>query len=458
MTEHPAEALSAYLDGDLDAAGRAAVEAHLDGCGECRAIVDDLRTLRARARSWAERDRLGRRARVGGRRRPDRRAGARRRPGAAVVPPALVGGDRGTGAWRRRWSRRVTAGVMWRSAPDAVVPDAGPEPVRAELEPGGIPEGAVTNVSFADAQFDAAVADLERVLREQRDSLNPRTVLVLERNLQIIDDAIREARAALDGDPANAMLNAHLARARQRKLDLLRRAALITEGDLMPMSRSLSIAACALLLAGGPRRRRPGRAGGPAGAGAGAPRRPRDRLAELRPDRGRHPRLAARALEPGRRGHGADLGPRRGAGPGDAQRPRAHRRPDRRQHRARPRPHRFGHARPGGHGRLRPDRAALDAGEPVGHLSRRQHRRRRRRGERRDGGRRHHPQGRHRSGDAALDRRRDPRRERHRQGAGDHGERLDLDDRRVGRRRRRDHQRRCGDRQFEDDQPGRSPR
>jgi hypothetical protein len=93
-----------------------------------------------------------------------------------------------------------------------------------------VPDGAVTTVSFADAQFDAAVADLERVLREQRDQLNPRTVLVLERNLQVIDDAIREARAALDTDPANALLNAHLASARQRKLNLLRRAALISEG------------------------------------------------------------------------------------------------------------------------------------------------------------------------------------------------------------------------------------
>ena len=85
-------------------------------------------------------------------------------------------------------------------------------------------------MSFADAQFDAAVADLERVLRDQRDQLNPRTVLVLERNLQVIDDAIREARTALENDPANALLNAHLANARQRKLNLLRRAALITEG------------------------------------------------------------------------------------------------------------------------------------------------------------------------------------------------------------------------------------
>ncbi len=108
---------------------------------------------------------------------------------------------------------------------------AAPAPIIAEADAFDSGEAQVTPINFADAQYDAAVVDLERVLREQRDGLDPRTVVVLERNLRIIDDAIREAREALATDPANALLNAHLAGARQRKLDLLRRAALITEGD-----------------------------------------------------------------------------------------------------------------------------------------------------------------------------------------------------------------------------------
>jgi len=84
--------------------------------------------------------------------------------------------------------------------------------------------------NFADAQFDAAVVDLERILQEQRDRLDPRTVRVLERNLQAIDEAIRQSRQALEADPANPFLNSHLTDARQRKLELLRRAALLTEG------------------------------------------------------------------------------------------------------------------------------------------------------------------------------------------------------------------------------------
>ena len=86
------------------------------------------------------------------------------------------------------------------------------------------PSADVTPANFADAQFDQAVSDLEKILVEQRDELDPRTVMVIERNLTVIDEAIRQARAALDADPANTFLNSHLADSRRRKLDLLRRA------------------------------------------------------------------------------------------------------------------------------------------------------------------------------------------------------------------------------------------
>jgi hypothetical protein len=84
--------------------------------------------------------------------------------------------------------------------------------------------GQIVPANFADAQFNAAVTDLERILREERGRLDPRTVLILERNLKAIDDAISEARMALESDPANPFLNSHLADARRRKLDLLRHA------------------------------------------------------------------------------------------------------------------------------------------------------------------------------------------------------------------------------------------
>ena len=240
MNTHPLDALSGYLDDDLEAQARAAVDAHLAACESCRAILADLTAVRTAATAWRD---------------------AEMTPPADLWPDiaARLAGPRGMApaaaphvpspgprvAWyQRRWSvglpelalaatvlAAVGGTLLWPRATPPVPTVAAPAPIIAEADAFDSGDADVTAVNFADAQYDAAVVDLERVLRDQRERLDPRTVVVLERNLRVIDDAIREAREALSTDPANALLNAHLAGARQRKLDLLRRAALITEGD-----------------------------------------------------------------------------------------------------------------------------------------------------------------------------------------------------------------------------------
>jgi hypothetical protein len=121
----------------------------------------------------------------------------------------------------------VVASATWLATNRPAPAGGGPEQevIQAYREPAGTPaQGQIVQANFADAQFNAAVSDLERILREERDRLDPRTVLILERNLKAIDDAINEARMALESDPANPFLNSHLADARRRKLDLLRHA------------------------------------------------------------------------------------------------------------------------------------------------------------------------------------------------------------------------------------------
>jgi hypothetical protein len=121
----------------------------------------------------------------------------------------------------------VTSGLTWlvanRPAGGNTVTNDGPV-----IQAYGLPDdqtgGQIVPANFADAQFDAAVTDLEQILRDERNRLDPRTVQVIERNLKAIDDAIQEARTALNNDPANPYLNSHLADARRRKIDLLRHA------------------------------------------------------------------------------------------------------------------------------------------------------------------------------------------------------------------------------------------
>lgn len=121
----------------------------------------------------------------------------------------------------------VVAGTTWLASNRPALTGDGPEQevIQAYRDSPGTPDqGQIVQANFADAQFNAAVSDLERILREERGRLDPRTVLILERNLKAIDAAINEARMALESDPANSFLNSHLADARRRKLDLLRHA------------------------------------------------------------------------------------------------------------------------------------------------------------------------------------------------------------------------------------------
>ena len=119
----------------------------------------------------------------------------------------------------------VGSGLTWLATNRPVLSGGGqPQQVIQAYRDSVDTGGKIVPANFADAQFNAAVEDLERILREERGRLDPRTVLILERNLQTIDAAINEARMALDQDPANPYLNSHLADARRRKLDLLRHA------------------------------------------------------------------------------------------------------------------------------------------------------------------------------------------------------------------------------------------
>ena len=221
MNIHWTERLSDYLDGELAPAERAACDAHLASCQECRTALEELQLVASLARTDADvlpaRDLWpGILARIESPRVVDFAARAPRRisftlPQLALAASLLIA---------------VSAGVAYVAAGRvASRPTAAQEtPIQAMAEPMMPPSADIAPANFADAQFDRAVTDLERILVEQRDELDPRTVMVIERNLAAIDEAIRQARAALESDPANPFLNSHLADSRRRKIDLLRHA------------------------------------------------------------------------------------------------------------------------------------------------------------------------------------------------------------------------------------------
>jgi len=79
----------------------------------------------------------------------------------------------------------------------------------------------------AAVTYDREISALRKLLEQRRNDLEPSTVAVLENSLTTIDKAIAEARAALAGDPASRFLKDQLNKALDKKLELLRTAALL---------------------------------------------------------------------------------------------------------------------------------------------------------------------------------------------------------------------------------------
>lgn len=268
MSDRWTDRLSEYLDGELSPAEHRELEAHLAGCAECAGIVADLREVVSRASMLEDRAPE-----------TDLWAGIEKR--IRAEPPEI----QVVSLFDARRPRRISfsipqllaagivlalasAGTVWLAlsrggvpgsagsvavAPVVVHPrTSAPAPVRdtAALAPeeaageeapaarfvsgpasprgGGAPRargGAETRLAgFAEPQYEAAVADLQRILDEGRGKLDPRTVKALEESLRTIDGAIADARRALAADPANADLSNYLAGTMQRKLELLRQA------------------------------------------------------------------------------------------------------------------------------------------------------------------------------------------------------------------------------------------
>ena len=75
--------------------------------------------------------------------------------------------------------------------------------------------------------YEREVSLMERLVHTHHDAFDPQTLDVIERNLRLVDSAIRENRAALANDPHNPLLESRLIDVLNSKIDLLRTAALL---------------------------------------------------------------------------------------------------------------------------------------------------------------------------------------------------------------------------------------
>lgn len=229
MSDRWTDRLSDYLDGELGVAEREALEAHLRECGECAGTLDRLRQVVTRAAALEDRAPAA-----------DLWSGIARRIGGAASTVGATDLEARRVPRRGRLSERrlsfslpqlAAAGIalMILSAGTAWLAGRAEGPVEtAARGPMSVTAGWMADVpvsTFADAKYDAAIAELERVVDGSRDRLDTATVRIIEENLMTIDRAIAQARRALAHDPASSYLNEYLAGTMQQKLEFLRHAA-----------------------------------------------------------------------------------------------------------------------------------------------------------------------------------------------------------------------------------------
>jgi hypothetical protein len=263
-------ALPDYLEGTLSDPLRTSVEMHLRECVRCAGLVRDIENIQKEAAALPDlvlaRDLWeGIEARIAAPVIPLAARPERQRRFApvwmGVAAAALVVSTAGityllTSNSNRsdasgRIAQTVPAAQSQRgndSAPDGTV--GAPEPSGSAVAGNSIeavgpqrsPQGATSQrgassqlarrdqqsaLARSDVVYGREIAMLQGVVSQRKTQLDSSTVAIIEKNLQIIDAAIAQSRAALAKDPASRLLGEQLVHALDKKVELLRTAALM---------------------------------------------------------------------------------------------------------------------------------------------------------------------------------------------------------------------------------------
>jgi anti-sigma factor RsiW len=198
------------LDGVLDAPAGSVLDEHLASCAACRALLEALESIRRVAATLPD---LTPRQEVWAA--LERRLNAER----AARPKAFWTGARVALAMAATLVVAVTASVWLLRTPTPPAAGAAPQPVIQS------PEALVKDVDehlrIADEHYTQAIAGLEQVVKGGEGELEPAVAATLQKNLGVIDQAIRESREAIKSQPNSELAQTSLFEAFRQKVALL---------------------------------------------------------------------------------------------------------------------------------------------------------------------------------------------------------------------------------------------
>jgi hypothetical protein len=259
-----ADKLSDYLERDLDEPTRASMDAHAMECAECGSLLTDLRSLRLGAANLPElvpssdlwkgiaerietpvilmraeeaKDVILMRAQeakdvilMRAQRAEDPLVRRRMRIWAGLAAAGLVAV---TATVTHELTKRsivatppVAVATLTPSSPSAPAVTPNRDTVPAIRPAASAPAATlVSDRPSAQQTYDTEIARLRVVVARRRPQLDSTTIAVIEYNLKVIDDAIRQCKLALRKDPGSQFLMESLNDALDNKVQLLRTAA-----------------------------------------------------------------------------------------------------------------------------------------------------------------------------------------------------------------------------------------
>jgi hypothetical protein len=223
------ESIHELIDGTIGAIRRAELERHLADCAECRSLLADMETLRNATDTLDPLEP------------PDgvwlQIAGRLRQEGRVALPPARPPARvRHVAILAIAASLLVAVGaaiVMLLTQYRGNAPGAQPVTTATTQPPGDagtdIGIGSVeAEFRLAEQHYQNAIAKLEQAARldqtasaQDPNALDAQTAAMLQKNLQVIDQAIAESRSALRSEPLSAPARDSLFEALRRKVALL---------------------------------------------------------------------------------------------------------------------------------------------------------------------------------------------------------------------------------------------
>jgi anti-sigma factor RsiW len=205
--------LQELIDGTLGAIRAAELQQHLDTCAECRALYDDLQRIHDVA------------ATLGPVTPPDhiwlQIAGRLRQEGRVHDRPSQEAPRHTQYVWLAIAAALVLAVG---ASLFLLIPRGAPAPAQtAESNAAGIDsvQSGVEDLRKAEQLLQSGVAKLKEGLGTDKQALPPAVATTLDRNLQILDQAIAENSSALQQDPRNVAARNGLFELLQQKISLL---------------------------------------------------------------------------------------------------------------------------------------------------------------------------------------------------------------------------------------------